>query len=192
MTLRVTFDLGDDDLKHFQLIMREARNAIKDLDQATIVRAAHDLLKEIRSVKVPQFILERLAKLETMIGMVTDEEWKLPDSEKTRVLNALAYFSEPEDLIPDHIPGLGFLDDAIMIELVVRELKHEIEAYADFCTYRSVEENRRKQHGKDDTVTREEWLTQRRSELHSRMRRRRRRERSHAHGSGRRSPFSLL
>lgn len=192
MTLRVTFDLGDDDLKHFQLIMREARNAIKDLDQATIVRAAHDLLKEIHSVKVPQFILERLAKLETMIGMVTDEEWKLPDSEKTRVLNALAYFSEPEDLIPDHIPGLGFLDDAIMIELVVRELKHEIEAYTDFCTYRSVEENRRKQHGKEDTVTREEWLTQRRSELHSRMRRRRRRERSHAHGSSRRSPFSLL
>ncbi|MGH8495529.1 MAG: YkvA family protein [Gammaproteobacteria bacterium] len=191
MSLRVTFDLGDDDLKHFQLIMREARNAIKDIDQATIVRSAHDLLKQIRSVKIPQFIQERLAKLETMIGMVTDEEWKLPEPERTRVLNALAYFGEPEDLIPDHIPGLGFLDDAIMIELVVRELRHEIQAYTDFCTFRSVEENRRRHYGKEDTVTREEWLRQRRSELHSRMRRRRRRDRSHSAGSGR-SPFSLL
>ncbi|CAN5322551.1 hypothetical protein BH24PSE2_BH24PSE2_00980 [soil metagenome] len=192
MSLRVTFDLGEDDLKHFQLIMREARNAIKELDQATIVSAANELLKEVRSVKVPQFILDRLTKLETMIGMVSDEEWKLPDTEKSRVLNALAYFGEPEDLIPDHIPGLGFLDDAIMIELVVRELKHEIEAYTDFCTFRSVEENRRRQFGQLDAVTREEWLKQRRTELHSRMRRRRRRERSHSHGSGRRSPFSLL
>jgi uncharacterized membrane protein YkvA (DUF1232 family) len=190
MPLRVTFDLGDDDLKHFQLIMREARNAIKDLDQETIIAAANTLLTEIRSAQVPQFILERLAKLETMIGMVTDGEWQLPDTEKTRVLNALAYFGEPEDLIPDHIPGLGFLDDAIMIELVVRELRHEIDAYVDFCTFRSVEEQRRKQLGKEDAVTREEWLQQRRHELHSRMRRRRRRERTR--GSGRRSPFSLL
>ncbi|HUO82217.1 MAG TPA: YkvA family protein [Gammaproteobacteria bacterium] len=190
MPLRVTFDLGDEDLKHFQLIMREARNAVKDLDEDTIVAAANVLLSEIRSVDVPQFILERLAKLETMIGMVTDEEWKLPPNEKTRVLNALAYFGEPEDLIPDHIPGLGFLDDAIMIELVVRELKHEIDAYVDFCTFRSVEEQRRRQHGMEVTVTREEWLRQRRHELHSRMRRRRRRERSR--GSRGRSPFSLL
>ena len=68
--------------------------------------------------------------------MLSDIEWRLPHQDATRVLNALAYFAEPEDLIPDHIPGLGFLDDAIMIELVVRELKHELEAYRDFCDYR--------------------------------------------------------
>ena len=52
------------------------------------------------------------------------------------MLNALAYFAEPDDLIPDQIPGLGFLDDAIMVELVVRELRHEIEAYEDFRVFR--------------------------------------------------------
>ena len=85
------------------------------------------------------------------------------------MLNALAYFTEPEDLIPDHIPGLGFLDDAIMIELVVRELKHEIEAYQDFCDYR----DRLKTQGDGSSANREGWLNARREELQARMRRRR-------------------
>jgi len=78
-------------------------------------------------------------------------------------LNALAYFTEPDDLIPDHIPGLGFLDDAIMVELVVRELEHEIEAYRDFCEFRE-------QHS---ATSRNDWLIERREELQQRMRSRR-------------------
>src|SRR5690625_6959568 len=45
--------------------------------------------------------------------------------------------------IPDHIPGLGFLDDAIMIELLTRELEPEIEACRDFVIYREAEAERR-------------------------------------------------
>ena len=82
----------------------------------------------------------------------------------------LAYFTEPEDLIPDHIPGLGFLDDAIMIELVVRELRHEIEAYEDFCRYR---EKIRSEQGRRKGVSRADWLEDRRRDLQTRMRRRR-------------------
>jgi uncharacterized membrane protein YkvA (DUF1232 family) len=63
-------------------------------------------------------------------------KWKLPEPDRARVVNSLAYFCEPDDLIPDDVPGLGFLDDAIMVELVVRELRHEIDAYQDFCSYR--------------------------------------------------------
>ena len=76
-------------------------------------------------------------------------------------------------LIPDSTPGFGFLDDAIMVELMVRELKHEIEAYADFCNYRSREEKRTGTTGMD----RAGWLDGKRKELHSRMRRRRKSER---------------
>ena len=105
-----------------------------------------------------------------MIDMLSDIEWRLPHHEASRVLNALSYFCEPEDLIPDHIPGLGFLDDAIMIELVVRELKHEIEAYSDFCEYR---DRLRAEQGDRASVSRSGWLDDRRKALQSRMRRRR-------------------
>ena len=169
MNLRVSFELDDNDLKHFRLIMREARKAAARMAPEDIVAAAEQLLWEIGDDSAPGFIIERLAKLKLMIRMISDIEWRLPHEESTRVLNALAYFAEPEDLIPDSIPGVGFLDDAIMVELVIRELKHEIEAYQDFCEFRrAARDSSAKQ-----PVSRADWLDNRRAELQSRMRRRR-------------------
>lgn len=190
MSIRISFDLGDKDLDHFRMIMRQAAKNAENLSEADIIGAAEGLLKDVDEAKVPDFITERLLKLRVMTAMLTDSEWQLPAEETRRVLSALAYFSEPEDLIPDHIPGLGFLDDAIMVELVVRELKHEIEAYEDFCDFRSREETKRND---DDEVTREQWLEGRRAELHSRMRRRRRGGRRRGGSSTKmKTPFSIF
>ncbi|MEL7185406.1 MAG: YkvA family protein [Pseudomonadota bacterium] len=177
--MRITFELNDDDLKHFRLIMKEARQVAARIPPEEIVAAAEELLGKVEAATAPGFIVDRLTKLSLMISMLSDIEWRLPHHDAKRVLNALAYFAEPEDLIPDHIPGLGFLDDAIMVELVVRELRHEIEAYEDFCSYR---ERMRKENGQSTGATREGWLDSRRKELQSRMHRRRKRSK--------RTPFS--
>lgn len=189
MGLRVSFDLDDDDLEHFRLIMRAARNAAARLAPEDIVAGAQALLAKLRDTSVPQFIDARLDQLDIMIQMLQDREWRLPRAESNRVLNALAYFSEPEDLIPDPIPGLGFLDDAIMIELVIRELRHEIEAYRDFCDFRSQRRPKRGIKRNTADITRDEWLEKRRRELQSRMRRR---KKPGSKARGGRRPMSLL
>ena len=181
MGLRVTFELDEDDLKHFRLIMRQARTAATRIAPEEIVAAAEELLASNASKGSPAFIAERLQKLRLLIDMLSDIEWRLPQREADRVLNALAYFAEPEDLIPDHIPGLGFLDDAIMIELICRELKHETEAYQDFCDYRA---RIRRGAGRNARVSRDDWLVNRRTELQSRMRRRKRKDRAETGGRG--------
>jgi len=166
--LRVSFELDDDDLKHFRLIMREARKSAARQAPEEIVASAEALLGQIRESRVPRFIA---------------------DAESTRVLNALAYFTEPEDLIPDHIPGVGFLDDAIMVELLVRELKHEIEAYIDFCDFRAKQQPKPGIKRKTSDMSRDQWLAQRRDRLQSRMRRRRKRS---SDNSDRPGPLGLL
>ena len=169
--MRISFELNDDDLKHFRLIMDESRKAARRLAPEDIVAAAEDLLADAPASGAPSFILERLEQLRLMIQMLSDIEWRLPHQDASRVLSALAYFAEPEDLIPDNIPGLGFLDDAIMIELVVRDLRHEVEAYQDFREYRK----RIAADGDSSKTSREQWLDARRKELQDRMHRRRKR-----------------
>ena len=173
MGMRISIDLDDEDLKHFRLIMRQARHASMHLLPEDIVANAERVLKDVDKKKTPGFIKHRLMKLHFMIDMLTDHEWRLPEKDTARVLNALAYFTDPEDLIPDDVPGIGLLDDAIMIELVVRELKHEIEAYEDFCQFRRDHPGRRGIKAKTTDLSREDWLEQRRASLQERMRRRR-------------------
>lgn len=175
MGMRVSFDLDDDDLKHFRLIMREARKAAARSAPEDIVEAAERRLGQVEPSRVPTFVRERIEKLDILIQMLTDHQWRLPKRDANRVLNALAYFADPEDLIPDHIPGLGFLDDAIMIELVVRELRHEIDAYQDFCHFRKTARPNVGVKAKTSNISREDWLEARRKNLLSRMHRRRKR-----------------
>jgi uncharacterized membrane protein YkvA (DUF1232 family) len=182
MPLDITFTLSDPDLDHFQEIVAKAKSAMEGVqDSDQILSAARQLITDAKSTELPEFIAARLTKLQTVIDMAEDSEWKLSDDERKRVIGALIYFCDPEDLIPDHIPGLGFLDDAIYVEIVIRELKAEIDSYEEFCKFRSAEEIRRKEQGLDPFVDREDWLADKRANLHAQMRKRRR---SRASGSG--------
>ncbi len=188
MPLKVSFELSDRDLRYFRRRMREVRTEAKGRGEADIVRAASDLLREMREGAVPDFVRERIENLSVMIDMLGDRDFAISGTHRTHVVNAMAYFAETEDLIPDQIPGLGFLDDAIIVELVVQDLHPEIRTYEEFCRARAAEEKRR---GREDSVTREEWVKRKRQQAHRRMRSRRTRRNARGRAGGGRSPLSL-
>src|SRR5262245_8963173 len=117
MPITVSFELSDKDLKHFRDRIKEAK-AIAAGDAPELTNAARRLLEQTRKTELPQFVRTRIEHLDQLAAMLEDKEWSLAGADRQRVLNAMAYFAEVDDVIPDTIPGLGFLDDAIMVELV--------------------------------------------------------------------------
>ena len=174
MPLDITFTLSDEDLERFQEIVDKAKVAVED-DQtaAHVEKTARELIANAGHGDLPEFVSTRFKKLAVTIDMINDDEWQLSDEERRRVLSALAYLCEAEDLIPDHIPGLGFLDDAIYAEMVLEALGNEISLYEEFCSFRHAEEARRQAKGLDVSVGREDWLAEKRAALHAKMRKRR-------------------
>ena len=181
--MKISFELSDKDLRYFRRVLQKVRKGRNAENEDVILREAEELLEEVARTDAPQYVQKRIAQLGQLIEMVEDKDWRLEGADRKRVLNALAYFADPDDLIPDRVPGLGYLDDAIMVELVVQDLKHEIEAFEAFVAYRK--ERKKKK------ATAEDGLEKRRASLQGRMRRRRRGDRErHTRRKGR-SPIGL-
>lgn len=182
MSLTLTIELNEQDLAHFRNALEVANKAAAGRSEEEVISAAASLLENAQKVRLPDFIRQRLERLDDMIAMVRDEGWHLDEEDRRHVLSALVYFADPKDVIPDHVEVLGFLDDAIMVELCVRELRHELEAYDEFCEYR--EREARKRGVEPSAVGRTEWLDARRDELVERMRSRRSRDGGFGFGYG--------
>ena len=181
MPLHISFELSDRDLEHFNTAIKAATFAAGSKSADEVMGAAGKLLESANTLALPDFIMERLDKLDALIAMLRDEGWALPEEDRQRVLSALVYFADPQDIIPDNVPVLGYFDDAIAIELCVKELRHELDAYEEFCDFRQNEAERRGLN--PATVGRAEWLGNRRDELQDRMHRQRSREAGTGYGS---------
>ena len=174
MPLAISFELSDRDLERFNQAILAARESAGHQDPDTVLAAAGKLLQDVDTGELPDFIAQRLDRLDALIAMVRDEGWALQEEDRARVLMALVYFANPNDIIPDNVPVLGYFDDAIAIELCVRELAHELNAYEEFCEFRQREADHR---GLDPAkVGRADWLGSRRDELQDRMHRERERD----------------
>jgi uncharacterized membrane protein YkvA (DUF1232 family) len=167
LTLRVSFDLSPSDIAYFRERLKRIRVNLDPRDEGRILEGASKLIEQARAATPPAFVLERLVVLGHLVQMLRDDQWRLEGTDRARILDALAYFVDPDDMIPDRLPGIGYIDDAIMVELIAIELKHEIKAYEDFCAFR-------KSAPRTDAASQ---IEARRNALQARMRRRSRRER---------------
>ena len=171
MSIRLSFELTDRDLEFFRIALRKSRDVVRDAEEAEIVDAIRIVIEDIRkSEPLPDFVANRLPEIETMIQMLNDDDWRLPDVDRERILAAFVYFGDPEDILPDDIPVIGYLDDVIILELVARDLVHVREAYDDFCKFRDDFDS--DCDSRIDAALRRDRLDRRRQQLHQRMSRR--------------------
>jgi uncharacterized membrane protein YkvA (DUF1232 family) len=176
MALTVTLEFSEDDLDYFRSLMHRVRDRNRHRPPHEIAAAAIAEVERLRATTRSPFIRRRIDRVARLVAMLEDSEWRLPEPERERVLDALAYIANAEDLVPDNVPVLGLVDDAIMLELLLRELQHELDAHEEFDEFRLDEAARRDKPGVHRPVSREDWLASRREALHARIRARRDRD----------------
>lgn len=172
MNLQIKFELTDADLDYFRSRFSEAQKKLGTMSVQTVVQSVRALVESGLASEPPEFVRRRLDGLDGIVRMLEDETWQMSDEDRKRVLQVLAYFIDPDDIVADDIPVLGLIDDAIAIELALRQLQHEIEAFEEFSAFRDAETQRRANLGQTADVSKEDWLADRRAALHSRMRHR--------------------
>ncbi|MGA8276974.1 MAG: YkvA family protein [Rhodanobacteraceae bacterium] len=135
--MRITFELEPADIERFQAALARARAAARSADEIDVVDAAKYALDHLLAGAAPGYVRKRLPGVQQLILMIEDDDWALPDPERADVIETLVYFSDPEDLIPDDVEVIGLLDDAIMLELLLRRLRYVLTAYSSFCAFRA-------------------------------------------------------
>lgn len=172
MSVRVSFNLDDADLEHLAAIAQQTQLRARNEPADAIIAGAREVLETANRAQLAGFVKERYSHLDTMLQMVGDPQWQLSAEDRQRVLNALACFGSSSADSPSVL-----LDHAIMIELVSRDLHHDLDAYRDFCKSRSSYDEKK--------------LEERRKTLQERMHKRRRRDLDGA-ASGLRKVLTLL
>jgi uncharacterized membrane protein YkvA (DUF1232 family) len=167
--MKISFELEPDDIERFHEALARAERRVACAEECDIVHAARHSLETLPIATAPGYIRRRILQVQVLLDMVEDEAWALPQLERGEVLRLLAYFSDPEDLIPDEVAVIGLLDDAIMLELLMRKIRHVMTAYDEFCAARSAQPAAS---GSDQRIAQARALARLRDRLHTRMRRR--------------------
>lgn len=163
--MRITLELEPADIERFLAALARSHWLAREADETDVVDAAKQALDALPIGSAPSYVRKRVVAVQRLILMLEDEAWALPQLERGQVLETLVYFSDPEDLIPDDIEVIGLLDDAIVLEILLRRLRHTLSAYADFGAFRQTSADA-------DRTTCAARLARRCDALRARMRRR--------------------
>ena len=109
------------------------RNKIKDVFNESTQKA------EAQKEAIPTGLWGDVKMLLKMLKAWQAGTYKFSKKTILYVLAGLLYFLSPMDIIPDFILGLGFVDDAAVLAIVVKRIRIELEKFKQDSIYQDAE-----------------------------------------------------
>jgi uncharacterized membrane protein YkvA (DUF1232 family) len=127
--------------KKDKLIIRTKKSFFKRYDQVKAADFSKVLTKAVKkfegmSKHVPDSLVESWNNIRLLIDLMMDYSKghykSIPWKAITAVSTALAYFISPIDVIIDFIPVKGYIDDALVIKLVIELIDKDLKEYQEW------------------------------------------------------------
>lgn len=124
--------LGHASLQRFSAAVRHLAPGNECPDADTIVSTGRALLSRFPGFHHAPPVQLRLRWLTAMNTMAREPHWTLRHSLGDRITVIQGYATSRDRLIPDQVPVIGGLDDALLVDLAWPALSAEIIDYLDF------------------------------------------------------------
>ena len=122
MNISKIFQLTEEDKVEYQLLIDKI-----DLNDASkIIDMLNSKLDTMANSKSLNSIETDLIKYVSVLLNIYQTYPDLTDSIKRRIIFALSYFCDSNDDIPDIVPEIGYLDDAVVARWVIESVGQEL------------------------------------------------------------------
>ena len=122
MNISKIFQLTEEDKAEYQQLI----NKIDLNDASKIIDLLNSKLDTMATSKSLNSIETDLIKYISVLLNIYQTYPDLTDSIKRRILFALSYFCDSNDDIPDIVPEIGYLDDAVVARWVIESIGREL------------------------------------------------------------------
>jgi len=122
MNISKIFELTDEDKAKYQLMIDKI-----DLSKSSeIINTLNSKLDSLIDLKKLNSIETDLIKNVSVLLNIYQTYPDLTDSIKRRIIFAISYFCNSDDDIPDIVPEIGYLDDAVVARWVIESIGKEL------------------------------------------------------------------
>lgn len=98
-------------------------------DVSTVIDNTEDILNKSSKGPLEQFFNDIKTMCDMVAAWAKKEYREIPFRTIGMIILTLVYVFSPFDIIPDAIPGVGLLDDALMVSLCLKAVQSDIEDF---------------------------------------------------------------
>jgi uncharacterized membrane protein YkvA (DUF1232 family) len=160
-----SIEIVDDQVERFNDLAHLLNDDMPAMSADQLAGVARRVLRTAAAGGQSPFIRSRLRRASEMRSMVADPAWPLDALHARRIDALLAYLDDPNGLIHDDVPVVGYLDDALLVDISMDGLRDELDQYAEFCRYRAGVAGLQRKDDAAFPVDRESWKRERDDEL---------------------------